>query len=84
VNLNSLAKYSILNNYPNEIKKFLKNNLTIFIDDGDLNKLRNIQVYISSLNSSSTSNDNNNNDNNNYDFGVKGEFWQNFSYYSIH
>jgi hypothetical protein len=38
-NLNSRAKYSILNDYLNEIRKFLINNLTVFIGDGDLNKL---------------------------------------------
>jgi ribosomal protein S8 len=35
-NLNSLKKYLILNDYHNEIRKFLINNLTVFIDDGDL------------------------------------------------
>jgi Zn-finger nucleic acid-binding protein len=43
----------------------LINNLTVFIDDGDLNKLQNTQAYIPSLNSSSTSNNNNNDNNNN-------------------
>jgi hypothetical protein len=64
-NLNFRAKYSILNNYPNEIRKLLINNLRVFIDDGDLNKLQNIQAYIPSISSSSTSNNNNNDNNNN-------------------
>jgi hypothetical protein len=48
-NLNSRAKYSILNNYPNEIRKFLINNLTVFIDDGDLSIQQNVQDYIFSI-----------------------------------
>jgi hypothetical protein len=63
-NLNFRVKYSTLNDYPNEIRKFLINNLTLFIDDGDLSNKQNIQTYIPSLSSSSTSNNNNNNDNN--------------------
>jgi hypothetical protein len=63
-NLNSRSKYSILNNYPNEIRKFLISTLTVFVEDGDLNKFENIQTYVLSISSSSTSNNNNNNNNN--------------------
>jgi hypothetical protein len=48
-NLNSSVKYFILNDYPNEIRKFLINNLKVFTDDGDLNKLQYIHAFVPSI-----------------------------------
>jgi hypothetical protein len=62
-NLNSRAKHSIPNDYPNEIRKFLINNLLLFIDDGNLNKLQNIQAYIPSSTSNNNYYYNNSNEN---------------------